>query len=92
MAGTPLFDRNLTAIAVRNGTIVAIGDDESIMKIGAQSKVFNFNQSVVMPGLVDSHNHFLSTALGWERLKLEEARSIEENLSLIEFLDKKIQT
>ncbi|MBJ28139.1 MAG: hypothetical protein CL776_05030 [Chloroflexi bacterium] len=84
MAGTPLFDRNLTAIAVRNGTIVAIGDDESIMKIGAQSKVFNFNQSVVMPGLVDSHNHFLGTALGWERLQLEEARSIEEILSLIE--------
>lgn len=84
MNGNALLDRDITAIAVRNGSIVALGNNDSISKMSSSAKVFNLNGSYVMPGLVDSHNHFLSTALGWERLQLDSARSIEEILTLIE--------
>ena len=36
-----------------------------------------------MPGLIDCHNHFLSTALGWNRVQLADATSIGELLEAI---------
>lgn len=36
-----------------------------------------------MPGLIDSHNHFLITALGWERVQLAAVTCIDELLDAI---------
>ena len=39
--------------------------------------------AVVMPGLIDCHNHFLRTTLGWDSLQLADVRSIGELLETV---------
>ena len=75
MQGQPFFENGLTALAVRDGNIIAIGSGESILSMAGQVPVVDLERAVVMPGLIDSHNHFLSTALGWNRVQLHGARS-----------------
>ena len=65
----PVLDRNLTAIAVREGVIVGLGSDEAITRNLHDALVTDLEGAVIMPGLIDSHNHFLRTALDWERLQ-----------------------
>ena len=85
MAGdaAPVLDRNLTAIAVREGVIVGLGSDEAITRNSHDALVTDLEGSVIMPGLIDSHNHFLRTALDWERLHLGDVRSTEELLDSV---------
>ena len=85
MAGdaTPALYRNLTAIAVREGVIVGLGSDEAIIRNSPDALVTDLEGTVLMPGLIDSHNHFLRTALDWERLQLGEVRSTEELLDAV---------
>lgn len=84
MAGVPKFDETLTAMAVRDGRILSLGSDETTAAIASGAPVTDLAGAVVMPGLIDSHNHFLSTALGWERVQLAQVRSLDELLSTIE--------
>ena len=83
MEGVPSLDRKLTAIAVREGRIVALGLDSSITQMTGDASVIDLESAVVMPGLIDYHNHFLRTTLGWDRIQLAEAESIEELLDAI---------
>ena len=85
MAGdaTPALYRNLTAIAVREGVIVGLGSDEAIIRNSPDALVTDLEGTVLMPGLIDSHNHFLRTALDWERLQLGDVRSTEELLDAV---------
>ena len=71
------LDRELTALAVRDGRIIALGPDAEIIRMAQGAEVVDLQGAVVMPGLIDCHNHFLSTALGWNRVQLAEATSIE---------------
>jgi predicted amidohydrolase YtcJ len=49
------------ALAVKDGTIIAVGADADVMKTrGPQTKVVDLAGRTVMPGLQDSHIHFLS--------------------------------
>ena len=84
MQGKPFFENWLTALAVRDGNIIAIGSGESILSMAGQVPVVDLERAVVMPGLIDSHNHFLSTALGWNRVQIHGARSIDQLLESIE--------
>ena len=84
MQGKPFFENGLTALAVRDGNIIAIGSGESILSMDGQVPVVDLERAVVMPGLIDSHNHFLSTALGWNRVQIHGARSIDQLLESIE--------
>ena len=83
MEGLPSLDRELTAMAVRDGRIIALGPDASVSQIAGGAPVVDLEGTVVMPGLIDCHNHFLSTTLGWDRVQLAEIRSIEELLDTI---------
>ena len=83
MAGAPVLDRGLTAIAVRDGVIVGIGSDEAITQMAPDATVTHLEGDVVMPGLIDSHNHFLRTGLDWERLQLDDVKSTEELLDTV---------
>jgi len=50
----------LTAMAIRNGCIVRIGDGPSVSPlIGAGTRVLDLNGLTVLPGLVDSRGHVL---------------------------------
>ncbi|HEY7494832.1 MAG TPA: amidohydrolase [Candidatus Tectomicrobia bacterium] len=77
------LDRELTALAVQDGRIIALGPDAALSRMAQGAAVVDLEGAVVMPGLVDCHNHFLSTALGWERVQLAAARSIGEVLEAI---------
>jgi predicted amidohydrolase YtcJ len=83
MEGAPTLDRMLTAIAVREGRIVALGPDSSIAQMAGDAPVIDLEGTVVMPGLIDCHNHFLRTTLGWDRVQIAEAASIEELVDTI---------
>ncbi len=45
------------SVAVRSGRIVGIAPTEQIKSIWQSSKVYNLNEHVIMPGLVNAHAH-----------------------------------
>ena len=83
MEGRTELDRRLTAMAVRDGRIVALGTDDSVTQIAGSVSSIGLNGAVVMPGLIDCHNHFLRTALDRNRVQLDSARSIDDLLEVI---------
>lgn len=51
----------VSALAVRDGTIVAVGTDEQIAPyIGATTRVLELDGRALLPGFVDPHTHLLS--------------------------------
>jgi len=52
------------AVAVREGRIVAVGDDEDVLKLrGDSTRVVDLDGKMVLPGLMDSHVHPSSASL-----------------------------
>src|SRR5688572_21111423 len=83
MAGNPELDPSITAIAVKDGAIVALGSDNELRARFAGVPAVDLGRVVLMPGLLDCHVHFLRTSTGWTRLQLEDTRSIDELLEVI---------
>lgn len=47
------------AMAIRNGTILALGSDESVLLLkGDNTRVIDLKGRTVIPGLIDPHSHF----------------------------------
>lgn len=68
-----------TALAVANGRIVAVGNDDEINAIslpGAQRT--NMHGAFVLPGLIDSHVHLEGAGFAMQRVDVDEAPSIDE--------------
>jgi predicted amidohydrolase YtcJ len=64
---------NATALAVRDGRIVFVGDDAQAAKwIGQESKVLRVEGHTVLPGLIDSHIHVAEGALARGGCSLED--------------------
>ncbi len=52
------------ALAVEDGKIIAIGDDESVFKLsGLKTEIVDLEGKVLMPGLMDSHVHPTGAAM-----------------------------
>jgi predicted amidohydrolase YtcJ len=46
------------AVAIRNGAILAVGDDKAVLKLqGPNTKVINLAGKTLMPGFIDGHAH-----------------------------------
>ncbi len=57
------------AIAVRNGSILAVGTNEQIMAyMGAGTEVVDLQGQTIMPGFVDSHTHLFNDSVGRDYL------------------------
>src|SRR6266478_5474675 len=55
--------RVFEAIAVKDGRIIGLGNDDSIFKLGGpKTRVIDADSRTVLPGLYDSHVHPLSAA------------------------------
>ena len=74
----------VSALAVTNSTIVAVGQDEQILKLrGPHTQVVDLGGAFVMPGFNDAHTHI--AAAGQQRLTvdLDGTRSLAEMLERI---------
>jgi predicted amidohydrolase YtcJ len=70
-----------TALAMRNGRILAIGSEGDIWSaVGSDSPVVDLRGRVVLPGFTDAHLHWASYALGRRELVLEPSQSLPEVL------------
>lgn len=67
------------AIAVQSDTIIAVGNNEEILKFkGNNTKILNLNEKFVVPGFIDSHLHFLTGGFNLTSVQLRDANTKEE--------------
>jgi predicted amidohydrolase YtcJ len=72
-------DRIATAIAIKDGRIVGVGlDDEMRSLAGLGTIEESLDGKIVIPGLVDAHNHLLFTGFLLQDIQLYDCRSISE--------------
>jgi predicted amidohydrolase YtcJ len=71
------------AVSIRNGRFVSLGDGAA--NPGPGAKVINLHGRTVIPGLIESHTHFVSVANrpGWHVAQLELAESVDEVLQML---------
>jgi len=67
------------ALAVRGDRILAVGGEAEARRLaGPDAEVIDLERGLVLPGLIDSHTHFLEGGLSLLNLNLRDARSREE--------------
>lgn len=72
------------AIAVKDGRVLALGDDETIFKLsGPKTRIIDANGQTTLPGLYDSHVHPLMAATSEINGPLPELRSLKDAFALI---------
>src|SRR5215211_461682 len=72
------------ALAWREGRIVAVGRrDEVARAAGPQARRIDLGGRAVIPGLIDSHIHFLSYARSLAKVDLDGVKSKEEALARV---------
>jgi predicted amidohydrolase YtcJ len=72
------------AVAIKNGRIVAIGDNAEVTAMAARGTVkIDLGERTVLPGLIDSHFHFYTWAVGLRELELSRADSLRALLDQV---------
>jgi predicted amidohydrolase YtcJ len=72
------------AVAIQQGEIVATGSNEEISDLASgRTRVDDLGGAIVLPGLIDAHNHMLSTSVGLTQVQLYDCRSIPEILDRV---------
>lgn len=67
------------ALASRGDRIVAVGDRSEIEKlVGAATRVLSVPGSMLVPGFIDTHVHFISSGAGLASVQLRDAATPEE--------------
>ena len=68
-----------TAVAIRDGRFVAVGDDAQIRALaGPATRVEDLGGATVVPGLIDAHNHLQATGRMLREVQLYDTRAIPE--------------
>lgn len=77
-------DRELSsAIAIEDGSITALGDDEKILtQFGRGAQTLNLGGAPVIPGLIDAHIHLQHYALSLDKIDCE-VPTLDECLQLV---------
>jgi predicted amidohydrolase YtcJ len=72
------------AVAINDGKFVATGSNDEIRDLASdRTKVDDLGGATVMPGIIDAHNHMLSTSIGLSQVQLYDCRSIQEVLDRV---------
>jgi predicted amidohydrolase YtcJ len=67
------------AIAIRGDKIVAVGEAKDIERYRRPAtKVIDAGGKLVLPGFTDCHIHFLDGSLSLERIRLDDAKNMQE--------------
>ena len=76
---TTLPRRFAEAVAIANGRILAVGSDAEIQTyVGPNTKVIDLKGRLAVPGLIDSHAHFIFGGFQLLSVDLKDAHSEEE--------------
>jgi predicted amidohydrolase YtcJ len=72
------------AVAVRDGKIFAVGTAAEARKLSPSgTKLVDLGGSLVLPGFIDSHTHFLAGGFALKSIQLREAKSREDFVARI---------
>jgi predicted amidohydrolase YtcJ len=72
------------AVAVRDGKVLAVGTAAELKKLSPSgAKLVELGGSLVLPGFIDSHTHFLAGGFALKSIQLREAKSREEFVARI---------
>ena len=72
------------AMAVRNGTIAAVGHDRTMLNLaGPDTETIDLAGRLVVPGFIDSHIHFYEWAMNRQGLKLDDLSGLDELLARV---------
>ncbi len=66
------------AVAVTDGHIAAVGPAEELLELDSSGDVLNAGNSLILPGLVNTHSHLAMTLL----------RGIADDMPLMEWLER----
>src|SRR5215468_5199586 len=74
-----------SAVAVRGGRFVAVGDDERVMRLaGPSTRIVDANKRRVIPGLIDSHMHIIRGGLNYNlELRWDGVRSLADAMRML---------
>ncbi|HEY4491303.1 MAG TPA: amidohydrolase, partial [Acidobacteriota bacterium] len=70
-------------LAISGNRILAIGSGSGKSYLGRSTEVIDLKGCFVVPGLVDSHLHFLDYALSLDRVSLDHCQSVSEVMTLL---------
>jgi predicted amidohydrolase YtcJ len=77
-------DQIASALAVAHGRIVAVGSDDEMRSLaGPRTAVDDLRGATVIPGLIDAHNHLLSTGQTLRQIQLYDCRTIAQILERV---------
>jgi predicted amidohydrolase YtcJ len=72
------------AVAIQHGEIVATGSNDEISDLATgRTRVDDLGGATALPGIIDAHNHMLSTSVGLTQVQLYDCRSIPEMLDRV---------
>jgi predicted amidohydrolase YtcJ len=67
------------AVAIKGEKIIEVGSSKKIKKfIGSETQVIDLKGSLVLPGFIDSHTHFLDGGFSLESIQLRDVKTREE--------------
>ncbi len=73
-----------TALAVREGRIVAVGSDDDVVGlVGQHTRVVQLRGETVSPGFQDAHIHPIGAGVGWLQCDLRDRHGLDEYLPII---------
>ena len=72
------------AVAIRGDRFVAVGNSQDLdQMLDDDTVVIELDRRLVLPGIIDSHIHFLEGSLLLDRVQLDEATSLEEMKDIV---------
>ncbi|MEY4849251.1 MAG: hypothetical protein RLZZ331_255 [Pseudomonadota bacterium] len=72
------------AVAIRGGKIVYVGSDKGALALrGKRTRVIDLNGATVIPGLVDSHTHFVELGAKLESVDLTNVTTEAQAVALV---------
>jgi predicted amidohydrolase YtcJ len=73
-----------SALAIRGGKIVYVGSDKGALALrGKRTRVIDLNGATVIPGLVDSHTHFIELGAKLESVDLTDVTTEAQAVALV---------
>ncbi len=83
--GPGTFNKNITAVAIANKQFQKFGTDDEIIKLkNSATLLINLQGKVVIPGLNDSHIHFIRGGLTFNmELRWDGVKSLGDALFLL---------